>query len=115
MDQEIESQDLKTRRLPVFLTTVTPLSKALAMVLFIVLPLLGFYLGFLYQNINTSVCNSTTSIVQSPTNISKPTGIVNQLTTPIALLQKKTRVQVENYINDKYADYYRVSEDNPSV
>lgn len=36
--------------LPKFLTIVTPFSKALAMILFIALPFIGFYLGVTYQN-----------------------------------------------------------------
>ncbi len=36
-------------KLPKSLTTVTPLSKAVAMVLFIALPFIGFYLGMQYQ------------------------------------------------------------------
>jgi hypothetical protein len=37
------------KRLPKSLTTVTPFSKALAMILFILLPFVGFYLGMNYQ------------------------------------------------------------------
>ncbi|HYD35161.1 MAG TPA: hypothetical protein VD999_03795 [Vitreimonas sp.] len=36
-------------KLPKSLTTVTPLSKALALILFFLLPILGFYLGMKYQ------------------------------------------------------------------
>lgn len=39
----------KTNKLPKWLTTVTPFSKALAMILFIAFPFLGFYLGMKYQ------------------------------------------------------------------
>lgn len=39
-------------------TTVTPLSKALALVLFISLPFLGFYLGFKYQNQFSTISNT---------------------------------------------------------
>lgn len=37
------------------LTTVTPFSKYLAMVLFIILPFVGFYLGIKYQEINYTI------------------------------------------------------------
>ena len=37
--------------LPEYMTTVTPFSKALAMVLFVSLPFVGFILGMLYQQI----------------------------------------------------------------
>ncbi len=37
------------RKLPKSLTTVTTLSKTIAMILFITLPFLGFYLGFQYS------------------------------------------------------------------
>lgn len=36
-------------KLPASLTTVTPLSKFIAMVLFVSLPFIGFYLGMEYQ------------------------------------------------------------------
>ena len=48
----MEEQNLvpeKTNKLPKWLTTVTPFSKALAMILFIALPFVGFYLGAQYQ------------------------------------------------------------------
>jgi hypothetical protein len=44
-----EKQKKKTIKLPTSLTTVTPLSKYLAMMLFISLPFLGFYFGMQYQ------------------------------------------------------------------
>lgn len=39
----------KTNKFPLWLITVTPLSKVLAMILFITLPFVGFYLGMQYQ------------------------------------------------------------------
>lgn len=39
------------------LTTATPLSKILAMVLFIALPFVGFYLGIRYQGLNNTIKN----------------------------------------------------------
>lgn len=40
-------------KLPTSMTTVTRLSKIIAMVLFITLPFIGFYLGMLYQKMVT--------------------------------------------------------------
>ena len=51
MDQEIQSQESHSIKLPTFLTTVTPLSKTLAMALFIILPFAGFYLGIQYEKL----------------------------------------------------------------
>lgn len=51
-------------KLPKELTTVTPLSKGLAMIIFIVLPFLGFYLGMQYQqSIFPPTVNKLNSIV----------------------------------------------------
>ena len=41
--------------LPKFLTTVTPFSKALAMIIFILFPILAFFLGMAYQESITNV------------------------------------------------------------
>jgi len=48
----IKSPSIKTNlypKLPTCLTTVTPISKCIAVILFIVLPFVGFYLGISYQ------------------------------------------------------------------
>lgn len=39
----------RKKKLPKSLTTITPLSKTIAFILFIVLPFVGFYLGMQYQ------------------------------------------------------------------
>lgn len=39
----------KRKRLPGWATTITPLSKTIALLLFILLPFLGFYFGRMYQ------------------------------------------------------------------
>lgn len=49
------------------LTTVTPFSKALALILFITLPFVGFYLGMNYQNLLTPSSRSSISIVPPET------------------------------------------------
>jgi hypothetical protein len=48
MEENI-NQGLSGHKLPKSLTTVTTFSKILAMILFVVLPFLGFYLGIKYQ------------------------------------------------------------------
>jgi len=62
----MEDQNLvleKANRFPKWLTTVTPFSKALAMILFIAFPFIGFYLGIKYQQ-QISVTTSVVSEVQ---------------------------------------------------
>jgi len=49
MDHEIQPQVSQTSKLPKFLTTITPFSKAVALSMYIIFPLLGFYFGFWYQ------------------------------------------------------------------
>lgn len=46
-------------KLPKWATTVTPLSKTVALILFITLPIVGFYLGFTFQQ-NASLSNQQT-------------------------------------------------------
>jgi hypothetical protein len=60
----------KTNKLPAWLITVTPLSKALAMILFIALPFLGFYLGIQYQQ---KITIPTPTVTVNPTNTPSPT------------------------------------------
>ena len=48
MEEQVQVSE-KTNKFPKWLTTVTPFSKALAMILFIILPFVGFYLGMQYQ------------------------------------------------------------------
>lgn len=47
-------------------TTVTPLSKALALTLFIVLPIISFWLGMSYQTIVQSAKDTSTTVVKEP-------------------------------------------------
>lgn len=49
MEPNQQSQPVPQKKLPSWLTTVTTFSKILAMILFISLPFLGFYLGMQYQ------------------------------------------------------------------
>lgn len=62
--------DIPKKKLPTWLITVTPFSKALAMILFIILPFVGFYLGLKYQQ-NLSIY--TGSMIQVSTSIPKLT------------------------------------------
>jgi hypothetical protein len=55
-------QPVQESKLPKWLTTVTPFSKALAMILFIVLPFVGFSLGESYQNLLNNQRNIPTEI-----------------------------------------------------
>jgi hypothetical protein len=67
----------KANKFPKWLTTVTPLSKALAMILFIALPFLGFYLGIQYQQKITVA----TPVVSEVQKIPTPTPTVTQTDT----------------------------------
>ncbi len=71
-------------KLPKWLTTVTPISKALAMILFIGLPFAGFYLGMKYQE-KTIV--GTLSTVEVKTTSPKT---INLAPTPIDTSNWKT-------------------------
>lgn len=44
-------QQKKSNKLPVWATTVTPLSKTIALLMFILLPIAGFYYGMYYQQL----------------------------------------------------------------
>jgi hypothetical protein len=57
-------------KLPKELTTVTPLSKALALSIFIVFPICGFFLGMNYQQL-IDMNNQQQVIIEQ--NITKPT------------------------------------------
>ena len=59
------------------LTTVTPLSKLLAMILFILLPFLGFYLGIQYRELIYSA-NKTVVLEQTQTPFQQAMGVVDQ-------------------------------------
>jgi hypothetical protein len=57
--------------LPKNLTTITPLSKTLAIILFIVFPLVGFLIGMKYQQLNTlnpTTLSNITNIKSNPIN-----------------------------------------------
>jgi hypothetical protein len=69
--EEKNPQNTSNARLPKSLTTVTTFSKSLALILFIALPFLGFYLGFNYASIlDQSNQNSQTVIQKININLS---------------------------------------------
>lgn len=84
----------KTNKLPKWLTTVTPFSKALAMILFIALPFLGFYLGTKYQQ----------QVTVSIPNISEVQK--NTIRIPTTTLSNQCKVFSESQANElTYAKY----------
>jgi hypothetical protein len=72
----------KTNKLPQWLTTVTPFSKALAMILFIALPFLGFYLGTKYSSLLNQSSQSQQTVVQKSKTITDPTANWKTYTDP---------------------------------
>lgn len=80
------SRPTQPSKLPKWLTTVTPFSKALAMILFILLPFAGFYLGMKYQQqISVSVSNNNLSQSNAlPTPM--PTSTVTIMPSPDPLI-----------------------------
>jgi hypothetical protein len=74
MEPNQETQPTPQKRLPSWLTTVTPFSKYLAMALFILLPFTGFYLGIKYQEKVTVIPPVVSEIqkttIQTPTHVS---------------------------------------------
>ncbi len=103
-------------KLPSYLTKVTPLSKTLALILFILLPFLGFYLGVKYQSslvtqplVNQKVTLSPEALktlyiksqpmIITPKNSTKPEDI-NQIVKQISQLKGITRV---DYVSNEQA------------
>lgn len=75
MDEPLIPVQTIPRKLPTFLTTVTPFSKFLAMALFIILPFVGFCLGVRYQALLTyspPLVETVTKI--TPTPVPVPLG-----------------------------------------
>src|SRR6266516_304103 len=68
-----------TKKLPEWATTVTPLSKVLAMVLFILLPFIGFYLGFQAGLHHSSTPLPATKLIAFPTATSSPTSVISEM------------------------------------
>jgi len=72
----------KTKKLPKWLTTVTPLSATLALILFVSLPIAGFYFGTKYQDMN---------LIQPPTSSVSPARASSnpQLANPASIYCKE--------------------------
>ena len=78
-------------KLPNFLTTVTTLSKIIALVLFILLPFIGFYLGTKYKNISNPLpLELNTSNIKSLKGYSSHTLDGTNLTFSIPETYKET-------------------------
>ena len=100
MEPNQQPEPVPQKKLPSWLTTVTPFSKALAMIVFIILPFLGFYLGMQYQQkITVSVPEALEvqkNITPMPTLIQLPST-----STSSASLQTLTEV-----VQDFYKSYF---------
>lgn len=76
---ENQPQVNQTKKLPEFLTTVTPFSKTLALLMLILFPIIGFILGINYQKSVTVDCNDQipeivqSSVAPSPPESTTPT------------------------------------------
>lgn len=94
------------------LTTVTPLSKTLALILFMTLPFVGFYLGMRYQGLTTTPPPSNIAPVSLPPKV-QLSKLSDQST---ASTTDKTD-NWKTYTNDKfgfefkYPENYRLSAD----
>jgi hypothetical protein len=89
-------------KLPKELTTVTPLSKTLALILFIVLPFIGFFIGVRYESLQkqqskmpdvSMISQKNTIITQFPTLSITPTLPI-QNTPVIAPTEAATTVEI---------------------
>lgn len=76
MEPNQQQQSVQQKKLPSWLTTLTPFSKTLAMVLFISLPFLGFYLGYKYSE-KINIPNQI--VVQMPQNSASEKKSKNEL------------------------------------
>lgn len=95
-------------KLPKSLTTITALSKALALILFVALPFLGFWLGIGYQKIvdesffyTLPTKSSSSSISVTPTSFPQPT-LINMDTVQIIPATRYAYLQIPLawYIHD---------------
>jgi len=87
-------------KLPLFLTTVTPIFKAIAILLFVLLPFIGFYLGFAYRSSmvgDEQVLREPVITYQNPTAV--PTTVP---TLPPVDRRDCIQGEVNNAITEKY-------------
>jgi hypothetical protein len=86
-------------QLPQSLTTVTPLSKALAMVLFVILPFGGVYIGFKYSQSLDKDRVITRNVEINKCEPTKTPTVTQTLTTPTPMTSKKHKNRVFIYAN----------------
>lgn len=67
--------DMSVSKFPTWLTTVTPLSKALAAFLFVTLPIVGFLIGLNYRTVETPYSIPDSNPTPSPSSELTVTGI----------------------------------------
>jgi putative hemolysin len=61
-------------KLPKWATTVTPLSKTLALIIFITFPILGFWVGRAYQS-SLSIKEKNTTQKENETSLANPASV----------------------------------------
>lgn len=75
------------KKLPTELTTVTSFSKTMALALFIITPMIAFYLGMQYQETADYVAKQT-YVIQNPPVINHPTPTPSPIPIPKVLLPR---------------------------
>jgi len=103
MEEQSQSPE-KANKLPKWLITVTPFSKYLAMVLFIVLPFVGFYLGMKYQEKVTIM----SQVVSEFQKITIPSPTVTQ----VDIASWKTYINKNYGFSFKYPQNYFIKDDS---
>jgi len=95
--------------LPKSLTTVTTFSKILAMILFILLPFVGFYVGYKYNGLTYS---NTPVVQNSPISAPSITSAPNPTADPTA--NWKTYTSVDGSYSFKYPATWSASNKDPN-
>lgn len=90
----LSEQHVKKNRMPKWLTTVTPLSRVLTLSMLIIFPILGFYLGMIYQK-KTNINQEDSKVIQinKTSNLDKTNS--NILVYPIS--QTNSEVDTSNW------------------
>ncbi len=114
-------------KLPNFLTTVTPTSKLLALILFILLPFVGFYMGMKYQKLLTpTLPTNYEECIQSPNSTVlgrtciTPDGFeftkpgLNQLLVSLSPVPDET-ANWKKYRNDEFGFEFKYPADWPDA
>ncbi len=92
-----------------FLTTVTPFSKFLAMVLFVALPFVSFYFGMIYQKAFTYSCESSLATRNEIPTVTPITTLITTITPT-----KETTVVHNDKMNQYISKNYGFSFSFPS-